>query len=677
MQITPIQNKIYNNNLAFGRRLRRDEEADYQKTVESGFEASGVKQRIAITHGSVFPAVGRDAFIGSPYGEGAKEYIKFLKLNGFNGNQLGPNGVLYNGEISPYNASALNENPLFIDLHMLTTNAYGKILSQETYQKITETINNNDKNYTFADQIEAKLTYYVGLTESYKNFKTNLSKGQPDAIKLNKEFDEFKETKGKQTEEEGLYRLLTTFHKEEDYTKWTDKLDQNLMTEIRNGNPDAKKRYNLLTKKYNKAIEQYQFEQFLVTKQIKENKEYRKDLGFQYFSDLLIGCSKMDAWRYKEAFLDGYAIGSFEHGDTPYQTWGVPVLNPRMLFIGEKGLNIGGKFLEEKINHALENCENMRIDHALGLVDPFVYEEKTVKYDENGKQIKSEVHGNFMSQITDEEGNKLDDYYNYPRILTRLVLKEIGKKKNIEGQPLNKTDVVWENICCDPDMFKKIYYEEQKLPKLIQLDGNKGAGADDAKENWFLIGSHDSIPVMNMFKASYARGHEAWDPVHLAGYLFQDPAKSEEKEQFMKEISDMVDGVEKTGSELEKADKARIKAKFAELFTKEKIQVSFADILGINDKNVVYNKGGESNKVFWRERISSDFIDKYYENLSSDNPTALNIPEVLNLAVQAKINMQVSRSQNKDETRAKLNEEYKPLLEKLEHYAQVLKEKEN
>lgn len=678
MQITPIQNRIYNNNLAFERRLRKDEESDYQKTVENGFKAAGVDQRIAITHGSVFPAVERDSFIGSPYGEGAKEYIKFLKLHGFNGNQLGPNGALYEGENSPYNSSALNENPLFIDLQLLTTPEYGKILSKKTYENITEAVKITDKNYTFTDQIEAKLTYYVGLSESYKNFKINLSKGQPEAIKLNKEFDKFKETKGKQTEEEGIYRVLATIYKDEDYNKWPNKLDKNLITEIRNENPDAEKRYNQLTKKYNKAIEQYQFEQFLVTKQIKENKEFRKDLGFTYFSDLLIGCSKMDAWRYKEAFMDGYAMGSFEHdSNTPHQTWEVPVLNPRMLFIGEKGLNIGGKFLKEKLDHALENCENMRIDHALGLIDPFVYEKKTVKYDENGKQIKSEVHGNFMSQITDEEGNKLDDYYNYPRILTRLVLKEIEKKKNIEGKPLNKTDVVWENICCEPDMFKKIYHEEQKLPKLIQLDGNKGTGADDAKENWFLIGSHDSIPVMNMFKASHARGHEAWAPEHLGGYLFQDPAKKEEKEQFMKEISDIVDGVEKTGSELEKADKARIKAKFAELFTKEKIQVSFADILGINDKNVVYNKGGQSNKVFWRERISSDFIDKYYENLSSDNPTALNIPDVLRLAVQAKIDMHVARSQNQDETRAKLNEKYKPLLEKLEHYAQVLKEKED
>ena len=76
------------------------------------------------------------------------------------------------------------------------------------------------------------------------------------------------------------------------------------------------------------------------------------------------------------------------------------------------------------------------------------------------------------------------------------------------------------------------------------------------------------------------------------------------------------------------------------------------------------------------ERIAPDFIDKYYENLSSDNPTALNIPEVLKIAVRAKLDMTIANSSNPDETRRELNEKYKPLLDKLEYYEKMLKEKE-
>ncbi len=672
MQISAIQNRINNSALSFGRRPKAHEEADFQKTMEAGFQVAGVKQRIAITHGSVFPATDRDSFIGSPYGKGASEYIKFLKLNGFTGNQLGPNGQLTGKEISPYNSSALNENPLFIDLAPLTTEKYGKILSRQTYENITEPIRLNNKSYALANQEEAKLTYNIAIKESYKNFRINLAKGQPESIELNREFGEFLQTKGKQTEEEGLYHVLSSMYQSENSDDWPNELDKNLMTELRDENYLAENRYEKLTKNFKRPIEEYQFGQFLATKQIKENKQFRQENGdFKYFSDLLIGCSEMDRWRYKEAFLTGYSIGSFERGDTPYQTWGIPVLNPRKLFKSEKELNIGGEFIKEKLGHALENCENVRIDHALGLIEPFVYKEDTVHLDEDGKQIKSQIHGNFMSFMTDEKGHKLDDYASYQQIISRIIiptLKEHG---------LGKTDAVWENICCEPDLFKKIYYNEQHLPRLSQLDYDRGDNSGN--ENWHLIGSHDSVPVMNMLKTNQGerRYRDGWNTMYLAGYLNQDPARSKESKEFCEKISGIVNGVERTGDNLVKADRALINAKFAELFTKEKVQVSFADIFGINDTNIVYNVGGGTSKMFWRERMAPDFLDKYYKNLSSENPTALNIPEVLKIAVQAKIDMQVVGSENKDETRAKLHEEYKPLLEKLDYYANMLKEKED
>lgn len=90
----------------------------------------------------------------------------------------------------------------------------------------------------------------------------------------------------------------------------------------------------------------------------------------------------------------------------------------------------------------------------------------------------------------------------------------------------------------------------------------------------------------------------------------------------------------------------------------------------------------------WYERITPDFVDKYFENLSSDNPTALNVPEILITAVKANIDKKLISYANsldkndKDKTnkvnqkRTELHEQYKPLLEKLEHYKEIFKEKE-
>ena len=60
--------------------------------------------------------------------------------------------------------------------------------------------------------------------------------------------------------------------------------------------------------------------------------------------------------------------------------------------------------------------------------------------------------------------------------------------------------------------------------------------------------------------------------------------------------------------------------------TTPKFQISFDDLLGITD--VVYNVPGKTLDSNWKARIAPDFLDKYYENLSGDNPTALNIPAI-------------------------------------------------
>ena len=78
-----------NNQITFKRRPTKEEEPGLKETVNKTYEAPGTKERVAITHGSCFPALGRSTYIGSPYGNAAKEYTKFLMLYGFNGNQLG------------------------------------------------------------------------------------------------------------------------------------------------------------------------------------------------------------------------------------------------------------------------------------------------------------------------------------------------------------------------------------------------------------------------------------------------------------------------------------------------------------------------------------------------------------------------------------------------------------
>ena len=118
-------------------------------------------------------------------------------------------------------------------------------------------------------------------------------------------------------------------------------------------------------------------------------------------------------------------------------------------------------------------------------------------------------------------------------------------------------------------------------------------------------------------------------------------------------------------------DDERVKAKFAELFMLgDKVQISFADFFGI-DKT--YNQGGhDENPDNWKLRLNQDYEDTYYKNLSSDHPTAINMPEVLKLAVQGKADMEIANGAKPQ----KVWDEAGKILFTLDKYAQILKEKE-
>ena len=270
----------------------------------------------------------------------------------------------------------------------------------------------------------------------------------------------------------------------------------------------------------------------------------------------------------------------------------------------------------------------------------------------------------------DKNGEEYDRYWDYPKLLTDLILPALHEHGLTNDMP------VWEDICSYPDRFVKIYEQQLNLPKIQNLDWSRAQEKLNSGRvnDWYLVGSHDNIPAMTYMqrigdmkdgsKGEYTREHDAWNTGYLAGYLNMDDDR-DNIQNIRKELIDLYNS----------NDRERIRAKFAELMTTPKFQISFADLLGITD--VTYNIGGSKRKENWEERISADYLDKYYENLSSENPTALNIPELLKKALQAKIDMQVMQSNDKNKTRAELNEKYKPLLADLQKYADILKEPEN
>ena len=642
-----LVSKISNSNrttFLFGRKLRKDEEQDYrEKALQPAFDYLGTEEVAMIVHGTSYPEKAQDLGVGSPYGKAAAKFIPFEILHGFNSNQLGPIGVIRDAQhISPYKSTVSTRNYLFTDLNDLTTDKYANVLSQSDIDSMIDYTDDNGKDYAYSDFPEAFSNYKYLMKIANKNFKQKLANNDPMAQKLNEEFVQFKKEKGVDIYQDALFDVLTNEYKTMDFNKWSE-LDKNLIQELKNQNPKAIDRYKKITTRSKDDFETYIFGQFILDKQIKENTKLRKDLNFKYISDLLVGFSKSDEWSHQDLFLKNWRMGCPNGGEYGPQLWNIPVLDPKKLFNDDGSLGDAGLYMKKKLDASLDNFENVRIDHALGLIDPYIYDKNSV----NGNDF-SHFRANNISYMPD-----IDPDGSYKKVLNKIILPTLAE------HGIDKDYPVWEDLCTDTQTFNEIYHEKNHLPGITQLEYMRAENSQDDGD-WGLVGSHDSDPATKMIKKDWVKDHDAWNIFYLAGFLNSNPKRAKYRDSFCKQIAEN--------------DSDRIKAKFAELFlTCKKIQISFADFFGI-DKT--YNEGGKENDTNWKLRLNKDYEDSYYKNLSSERPTALNMPEILKIAVQAKADMNALKEAQR--TGKEPQENNSPVVENilnnLDKYEKILKE---
>lgn len=642
-----LVSKISNSNrttVLFGRKLRKDEEQDYRENaLQPAFDYLGTEEVAMIVHGTSYPEKAQDLGVGSPYGKAAAKFIPFEILHGFNSNQLGPIGVIRDAQhISPYKSTVSTRNYLFTDLNDLTTDKYANVLSQSDIDSMIDYTDDNGKDYAYSDFPEAFSNYKYLMKIANKNFKQKLANNDPMAQKLNEEFVQFKKEKGVDIYQDALFDVLTNEYKTMDFNKWSE-LDKNLIQELKNQNPKAIDRYKKITTRSKDDFETYIFGQFILDKQIKENTKLRKDLNFKYISDLLVGFSKSDEWSHQDLFLKNWRMGCPNGGEYGPQLWNIPVLDPKKLFNDDGSLGDAGLYMKKKLDASLDNFENVRIDHALGLIDPYIYDKNSV----NGNDF-SHFRANNISYMPD-----IDPDGSYKKVLNKIILPTLAE------HGIDKDYPVWEDLCTDTQTFNEIYHEKNHLPGITQLEYMRAENSQDDGD-WGLVGSHDSDPATKMIKKDWVKDHDAWNIFYLAGFLNSNPKRAKYRDSFCKQIAE--------------SDSDRIKAKFAELFlTCKKIQISFADFFGI-DKT--YNEGGKENDTNWKLRLNKDYEDSYYKNLSSERPTALNMPEILKIAVQAKADMNALKEAQRTgkEPQENNSPEVENILNNLDKYEKILKE---
>ena len=573
------------------------------KTIEKALKVLDKKNFAFIMHSGSFPsAEGENTGVGTINSNGGKEIIDWAS-GIFNSIQLGPAGKTKGCDASPYTGTIFSGNPLFVDLKQLTEKEWHNILSKTTYEDIVNNNPNKDTNkiaysYIYKKQNEA-------LLEAWNNFKNLNDK------KLMKEFDLYKRENDSWLDKDSLYEALSIEHGNDYWPLWESDMDKNLF------NPKSYEegikygeRINEISKKYADEINFYKFVQFVLSKQNQKTLDYAKKKGIKMIADRQVAFSDRDCWAYQSLFLEGWCLGCPpDYFSKDGQAWGFPVMNPEKLYKEDGSLDEGGILMKNLFKKMFkENPGGVRIDHIVGLIDPWVYKAgKKPKIEQGAGRLYSSPEHPFLKKFAIATMDDLDlelEADKEKRVKTlsekqiklygRLIEKIVIAAAKEEG--LDKNSIVCEDLgtLTNPveAVMKKYELQGMKLTQFTEpekpLDPYRYKNIDS--KCWAMVGTHDNEPI-KMWANAMVNTHEGY--LHVKNLVedlyFPDWAN---KDELIVKLTKDADFLAQT--------------KLVEMFASkaENIQIFFTDYFNIYD---VYNRPGTSGDSNWSLRLPDNF----------------------------------------------------------------------
>lgn len=578
--------------------------------IRKALKALGKKNFVFIMHNGSFPSVeGENTGFGTINSQAGKNFIDYAS-GLFDAIQMGPAGKTKSSDSSPYTGTIFSNNPLFIDLKELTTDKWHKILSEKTFKDIVDNNPNKDKNKTSYSYITKRQD--EALTEAYENFLKLNDK------KLNAEFDTYKIENDSWLDKDSLYEAFALENGTDYWPNWKNKADKNVF------NPKSieekieyGKRIDEISKKYAKEIDKYKFIQFVLNKQNLETKKYADSKNIKMIADRQVAFSDRDCWAYQSLFLEGWCLGCPpDYFSKDGQAWGFPVIDPEKLYNSDGTLGEAGILMKNLFKKMFkENPGGVRIDHIVGLIDPWVYKsgKKPMPEQGAGRLYSSPEHPELskyaIAKLKDLDTTLTSDKEKRVKTLTeeqirlygRLIEKIVIAAAKEEG--LTKDSIVCEDLGTLTNPVAAVMKEYELLGmKLTQFtvpteEDDPYRCKNITKKCWAMIGTHDNQPV-SLWAKSLVHTHEGYLHVkNLVEDLFQEAPNKDEiivkmtnDENFLKET------------------------KLVELFAcqAENIQIFFTDFFGMNQ---TYNTPGTSGDKNWSLRLPNNFAQMETINL--------------------------------------------------------------
>ena len=577
------------------------------KLIKEALKVLGKENLALIIHGSSFPSKnGEDTGFGtfnSNAGHSLIDYVSGI----FNALQLGPAGKTKTTDSSPYTGTIFSGNPLFIDLKQLTEKKWDNILSEETYKK---TVKNNPKQ----NQGRTAYSYIIkaqneALKEAWTNFKKK-EHGGLFTTHLLKVFLNFKKENSFWLENDSLYEALSIENGNDYWYSWKNETDKRLLNPKTDEEKKVfEKRINEIKDKYSDEIEFYKFCQFILEEQNEETKKYALSKGIKMIADRQVAFSDRDAWAYQSLFLDGWFLGCPpDYFSKDGQAWGFPVMDPDKMYNEDGSLGEGGILMKNLYKKMFkDNPGGVRIDHIVGLIDPWVYKvgKKPMCEDGAGRLYSSPEHPELSKYaIAREEdldwtleADKEKRVKNlsekqielYGRLIEKIVIaaaKECGLDKNAIvcedlGTLTNPVDAV----------MKKYELQGMRLTQFVVPEKPEHPyRCKNITENvWNMVGTHDNNPIAT-WAESMINTHEGY--LHAKNLVEDLFAEADNKDDIIVKLTQ---------------DKDYLTfIKLVEIFASKakNVQIFFTDFFNINE---TYNTPGTSGDQNWSLRLPNNF----------------------------------------------------------------------
>lgn len=605
----------------------------YDSCVSEGLRACGVDKLFLEIHDASFPAFyEEDTGRGTPYSDGAGEFLEQLAKLGFNGVQLGPQGLTAADNPSPYDGTLFSRNTLSLALSQLRRD--GLLGDDEIESLLAERPQARERvHYRFAYATQDR-----AIDVAFRRYCRNRA-AYPA---ITQQTQSFRRKHAQWLEQDALYSILFELHGRRSWRHWKSTSgephpDRDLYNPVKGAEAVCTNRRAELLKRHKEAVDRYTFAQLMMHLQHYRLRDRCKALGIRLYADLQIGLADQDVWAHRSLLLRNYLMGAPPSRTNPMgQPWGFAVLDPGQYRTEDGAPGPVLEFVRQRLGKIYSEYDGVRVDHPHGWVCPWVYRSdiedpflavqkgarlfsspnlpdhpalRTFSYVEE-HQLNSEgtLHADhWVEYLTDEQVDA------YAQVFSCLVSPDATSS--------HRRDLVCEVLSTLPLPLKHVldrfglgrFRVLQKVDPHNPTDVYRSERAEPI--DWIMLGNHDTPPIWQLADDWVKNGSSRDRAEDLAHRLVP---KNTDREQWVRHHAGHPG--------------ALVHALFADLLISRarSIMVFFADLLGLQKQ---YNMPGTVNDSNWSMRVPPDYENAYLRRLADDQ--ALNIPYALSIALRA------------------------------------------